>query len=128
MHSNASTTACRIEISGKLLEHHKGHEDEILAILAHEFGHWHYMHLFKNIIFDTVYMVLFGLFLTPLIENETLNADLMRSFGFQQKSYCISLILLVLIWLVSADLILNSLINNFIWRRHEYQADIFTVT
>jgi Zn-dependent protease with chaperone function len=40
LHSNASVDASKINISFRLLNHHKDNDDEILAILAHELGHW----------------------------------------------------------------------------------------
>lgn len=41
LHSNASVNSRRIELSRELLEHHKNHDEEIVAIVAHELGHWH---------------------------------------------------------------------------------------
>lgn len=46
-----------------LLKQHSAHCDEILAILAHEIGHWKESHLLKQTFVDTVYMVIFGLLL-----------------------------------------------------------------
>lgn len=40
LHSNAGVNVSHIVLSKQLLEHHEGKDDEILAILAHEFGHW----------------------------------------------------------------------------------------
>ena len=78
LHSNAATSSSQIEISRSLLEHHKGHEDEILAILGHEFGHWHKMHLFKTIPMDTLYMCVFAECATTVMGD----ASLLTDFGF----------------------------------------------
>ena len=69
LHSNASTTANRIEIGSQLLRHHSENHEEILAILCHEFGHWKLNHLYRSIPIDTLYMVVFALYLMPLINN-----------------------------------------------------------
>ena len=39
LHSNASTTKDSIKLSSELLKHHEGHDEEVLAIVAHELGH-----------------------------------------------------------------------------------------
>ena len=39
LHANAVTDNNSIKLTVKLLEHHKGHHEEILAIVAHELGH-----------------------------------------------------------------------------------------
>ena len=46
LHSNASVNSRHIDISEELLEHHKGHPEEILAIVAHEMGHWKEMDIY----------------------------------------------------------------------------------
>jgi Zn-dependent protease with chaperone function len=40
LHSNASVDGSKINISYRLLTHHEGKDEELLAILAHELGHW----------------------------------------------------------------------------------------
>ena len=122
LHSNASTTARRIEISDNLLKHHAGHEDEILAILCHEFGHWDHMHLYRSIPIDTLYMVLFALFMTPLINN----AGLLQAFGFKQESYIMSIFAGSLIWNHGIDWFAQI---GFLWlsRYDETDADRYAV-
>ena len=44
LHANAVTNQNSIKITMKLLEHHADHPKEILAIVAHELGHWHHNH------------------------------------------------------------------------------------
>jgi len=51
-----------INLSKQLLEHHEGKDEEILAILTHEFGHWQMNHLYINTFFDVIYMTLLGTF------------------------------------------------------------------
>ena len=78
LYSNAAASSSHIEISKSLLERHKGHEDEILAILGHEFGHWYKMHHFKTIPMDTLYMCVFAKCATTVMEDDSLLID----FGF----------------------------------------------
>jgi len=99
LHSNASCSGNRIEINQMLLEHHDGHVQEILAILCHELGHWKEYHLYRSIPIDTMYMVIFALFLMPLVNNHILLA----SFGFKQESYIMSVMCAHLIFSVSFD-------------------------
>ncbi len=40
LHSNDSVIGSNINISYRLLIHHEGTDQELLAILAHELGHW----------------------------------------------------------------------------------------
>ena len=99
LHSNASCSFDRIEIGSTLLDHHKGHDEEILSILAHEFGHWKKNHLIKYLPIDTSYMVLFGLAMT-FFSND---ATLLTSFGFKRESYVMSCFAMYLIWSVTFD-------------------------
>ena len=100
LHSNATTSFDRIEISNQLLEHHKGHHEEILAILCHEFGHWKNKHLLKYLPIDTVYMILFSIVLTLLVND----VALLTSFGFKQESLPMSVFIVYwLVWKESFD-------------------------
>jgi len=45
LHSNAELAGKEILLADILLEHHKGHNDEIMAIVAHEIGHYKWKHL-----------------------------------------------------------------------------------
>ena len=43
--------------------------DEILSIIAHELGHWKQMHLYKGAIVDSFYMLIFGVFISFLVND-----------------------------------------------------------
>lgn len=122
LHSNASCTASRIEISSYLLKHHKGHPEEILAVLAHEFGHWKMNHLYKGIPFDTLYMVIFGCFLVPFAHEP----GVVASFGITQNSYVMTLAILGMVWGASVDWF-SQLFFLYLSRRDEDEADKFAV-
>ena len=67
LHANAVTDNRSIKLTEKLLEQHKNHPEEILAIVAHELGHWKLSHTMRMAIFNTFYMLIFGLIMTPFI-------------------------------------------------------------
>ena len=70
LHANAKTNNNSIKLTEKLLQNHKDHPDEILAIVAHELGHWKLKHTWRMALFNMFYMLVFGLLMTPIIENE----------------------------------------------------------
>ena len=69
MHANAMTNNNSVKLTEKLMENHKDHPDEILAIVAHELGHWKLKHTWRMAIFNLFYMLVFGSFMTPIIGN-----------------------------------------------------------
>lgn len=84
-----------------MLEYHKGHEEEILAILGQEFGHWQKMHAFKSIPIDILYMCIFAQCATTVMNDDSL----LTEFGFTQQSYVMSLFLFIQIWMCSFNFI-----------------------
>lgn len=50
----------RIVVGKSLISHHKEHIDEIVAVVAHEMGHFMKSHLPWGLVVDTAYMVVFG--------------------------------------------------------------------
>ncbi|KAM0686951.1 zinc metalloprotease [Conglomerata obtusa] len=91
-------------------------DNEILAILCHEFGHWFYSHTFKQII--TAFVTLF---------------IYIYSFNyFVKQETCISHFPMILKFFYFGMLMgfinpLTNLLTNAITRRYERQADIFAV-
>ena len=79
LHANASALSLQMNISRQLLATHKESENEILGIIANELGHWHKMHLFKNIPIDMLYMCLFSWYIVYFIRDEAL----LKDFGIQ---------------------------------------------
>ena len=80
------------------------------------------MHLYRGIPVDTIYMVLFALFLTPLVNNH----GLLASFGFTQESYVVSIFCAGLIWQVVIDWFVQILFM-YLMRRDETEADLYAV-
>jgi len=93
--------------------------EEIVAVLAHEIGHYKMRHtrmmLFAGIIQTGLMLFIFSLF----AENELLH----RALGTEKNSFHISLIAFVLIY--SPVSLILSIAMNYISRKNEFKADEF---
>ncbi len=91
-HTNAYFTGLgktrRIVLYDTLLVSHS--TDEIMAVLAHEIGHWKKKHIIKQLAFAAVFSLL-GLYMAYLFINWT---PLYRTFGFLHNTSFIGLFLL----------------------------------
>jgi STE24 endopeptidase len=96
-------------------------KDGILAILAHELGHWSLNHNVQNLVLSEinifVYFYLFGTMIN--------STDLYASFGFSTQPVFIGLTLFSFIFEPAAHFI--GFAQNVLSRRFEYQADAFAV-
>ena len=94
--------------------------EEILAVLCHEFGHWVKWHsLILLLISFTNFFILF--YLLKFFVNEI---SIFVSFGFEQKSVFIGLYIFSIIY--SPCIFFINILQNFIIRKIEYQADKFS--
>ena len=108
MHSNASVTSAGISISQKMLTTFAQFTDEILAIVAHEIGHYKLNHIFWLMTFDVLIVVIFAAIL-PFIYMEP---GFLIAFGFSQKSYFASLAMFIWLWSVTLDIPLQLLFKS----------------
>jgi len=96
-------------------------DEEILAILCHELGHWTYGHMWKQMVKSFLQMFvifyLYGFFSS--------NDDLFRSFGFQDKSILIGLGLFLRLY--SPVSYILGIISLRLSRTYEFQADKYAV-
>lgn len=120
-HSNAYFTGIgrvkRIVLFDTLLRSHS--HEEILAILAHEGGHWKRRHVLKRIVAVEAFS-LAGLF----IAHRILASDLLiEIFGLSQSSFFAKLILLG--FAGSIALLPLTPVAAWLSRRHEREADAF---
>ena len=90
--------------------------------MAHELGHWKKSHITNMVVFNTFYMLLFGLIMIPTIDNRYFLA----AFSIQMESYFMTLVLFTLLYLRSVDIPIRILIN-YISRRNEHEADEYAV-
>ena len=93
--------------------------DEIVAVLAHEIGHYKKKHVFINMLISII-ITGFTLFLLSLfLDNKTLS----EALSIQKPSFHIGLIAFALLYTPIS--VITSLITNIISRKMEYQADNF---
>ncbi len=94
-------------------------EDEIVAVLAHEVGHYKKNHVLINLIFSTVFMG-FSLWLLSLFINNPL---LSEALHVSTPSFHIGLIVFGILYTPISEL--TGLVMNILSRKFEYQADAF---
>jgi len=113
----------RIVLYDTLLKQCKENEEEIVAVLAHELGHWKEWHTLSNFFLSQILtFTQFAMF--TVIRN---TQGLYSSFGFaaSERPALISLMLFQLV-ISPLDTVLGFLMN-VLSRRFEYQADAFAV-
>lgn len=94
---------------------------EIVAVLAHEMGHFKKKHIFKMMAASIVQMGIMFYILSLFLSNERLFA----AFGMENLSIYASLIFFG--FLYSPISMLLGIVFNFFSRRHEYEADAYAV-
>ncbi|KAJ3417494.1 CAAX prenyl protease 1 [Chytridiales sp. JEL 0842] len=95
-------------------------QDEILAILAHELGHWQLNHTFKLLMLNQIQ--LFTIFY--LFSHFISLSPMYQAFGFLGQQPIIVGLLLFMYLYQPVDFVLT-LVMNSISRRFEFQADFF---
>lgn len=96
--------------------------DEIVAILGHELGHWKLSHTLKNFVISQI-----SVFLSFYIFGQLMyNKDMFSSFGFTQSMPVIVGLIIVLQAILSPVNVLTSFLMTLLSRRFEFQADAFS--
>jgi len=107
----------RIVLFDTLLQ--KVNQDEIIAVLCHELGHWNYSHMLKMLFITEIHtfilLYLFSLFIHT--------QELYNSFGFHDKPIIIGFILFSLVYSPIENIM--SFFMHVISRKHEFEADVF---
>lgn len=107
----------RIALFDTLLKTHP--HQEILAILAHEIGHWRRGHIPKQLIFSTLCTGVFFALLHFCLSDPSLGA----AFGISQPPLAINLLLFLI---VSQPLsLLTQILGSLLSRKFEYEADAY---
>ncbi|WUR05057.1 CAAX prenyl protease [Vairimorpha necatrix] len=96
-------------------------EDEILAVLCHEFGHWYNSHTLKLVVCVLIQQLF--LFWST---NQLLNNDYFNKTLFYQNEPLIIKISYVIYFLNITEIPLG-LSNNILSRKYEREADIYAV-
>lgn len=94
-------------------------EDEIVAVLAHEIGHYKKKHVIMTLIFS-VLLTGVMLFLFSLVVN---NPSLSRALGAEEPGFHLGLIVFGILY--SPLSLLIGLVSNYFSRKHEFEADRF---
>ncbi len=97
----------------------KLNEPEIVAVLAHEMGHFKLHHIFKMLFASIIQTGIMFYFLSFFLDNNALS----KAFSMTETSVYSSLIFFG--FLYSPINLLVSILFNFISRRHEFEADCF---
>jgi STE24 endopeptidase len=93
--------------------------DEVVAVLAHEIGHWKKRHVLKRIIVSEVLA-----FVSFYIAFQVLKSDiLLRIFSIESDSFFAEIVIIGFIGSILAFPF--SPLSNYFSRRHERQADRF---
>lgn len=98
-------------------------QDEVIAVLGHELGHWYHGHVYKPMVLNQA--IILGMFYTfgILVKNTQMLAD----FGFQDEQPTLISLLIIFQFIFSPFNRLMSAISVFITRSFEFQADRFAV-
>jgi STE24 endopeptidase len=96
-------------------------DEEIVAVLAHEIGHYKKKHVLLTLIFSVI-LTGFMLFLFSLVIN---NPGLSRAIGSESASFHLGLIVFGILY--SPLSLLIGLLSNFISRKNEFEADRFVM-
>ncbi|MBW6500574.1 MAG: M48 family metallopeptidase [Bacteroidales bacterium] len=94
-------------------------EDEIVAVLAHEIGHYRKKHVLMTMLFSFLLTGLM-LFLFSLVVN---NPSLSAALGAESPSFHLGLIVFGILY--SPLSLLIGLVSNYISRKNEFEADRF---
>jgi STE24 endopeptidase len=93
-------------------------DDEIIAILCHEIGHWYHMHVFKNLVFSEINYFFIFLMFSKLYNDVALYS----AFGFHRdQPVVIGIALLMMV--LTPYLEILGFVATLMSRKFEYQSD-----
>lgn len=97
--------------------------EEILAILSHELGHWNHMHVIKNLFIVEVNLFLMFTFFSVIFRYPLLY----KAVGFENSQPILAGLLIVMQYVMIPYNNIIQFIQTCLSRRFEYQADEFAV-
>ena len=96
-------------------------DDEVVAVLAHEMGHYKHRHIFKMMVISTCYTGLLFFLLSLFLGNENLFA------AFQMENISIYGSLIFFSFIFSPLSLLLGIAVNILSRKHEFEADRYAI-
>ncbi|MDA3862555.1 MAG: M48 family metallopeptidase [Deltaproteobacteria bacterium] len=109
----------RIALFDTLIEEHT--PEEIIAVLAHEIGHYKKKHIIKSMLISLLHTGVMFYLLSLFL----LNAELFAAFGMEHLSVYASFIFFGMLY--SPISLFLSIFEKYFSRKNEYQADNFAV-
>ncbi len=107
----------KIVLYDTLIENHSN--EELVAILAHEVGHYKKKHTISGL-FSSVIQIGFMLWIMSLM---IFSADLSYALGAERLSFAVNLIAFGIIYTPIS--MITGMFSNYISRKHEFEADKF---
>jgi STE24 endopeptidase len=107
----------RIVLYDTLIQNHTA--DEIMAVVAHEIGHYRKRHILKGLIFSVLQTGLILFLFSLIIDNQLIY----KALGSERMSFHLGLIVFFVLYSPVSAII--SLGGNYISRQHEFEADYF---
>ncbi len=107
----------RIVLYDTLIQNHTA--DEIMAVVAHEIGHYRKRHILKGLIFSVLQTGLILFLFSLIIDNQLIY----KALGTERMSFHLGLIVFFVLYSPVSAII--SLGGNYISRQHEFEADYF---
>ncbi|MGB1875161.1 MAG: M48 family metallopeptidase [Akkermansiaceae bacterium] len=112
----------KIALFDTLIENHGN--DELLAVLAHEVGHFKKKHIIQRMIFSILQTLVIFYLLGLATNNQSQFArELFDAFGVQEISIYAGLVFFMLLYSPASKLL--SIIGNAMSRKHEFEADAY---
>ena len=112
----------KIVLYDTLIEKHS--IEELLAVLAHEVGHYKKKHVIKGLIISSIQSFIMFFVLSLLL----FRTELTNVFGIAGSDYVLHINLIALTILFEPINLITGLFGNHRSRKHEYEADKFAVT
>ena len=96
-------------------------DDEVLAVLGHELGHWKLNHVFKNLVITEVNLLFCFMVFALLFKNQTIYT----AFGFPNEKPVMIGLLIIFQYIFSPYNEVLTFLMTCLSRRFEFQADAF---
>jgi STE24 endopeptidase len=107
----------KIVLFDTLVQNHSS--DELVAVLAHEVGHYKCKHTRTTLVLSVLQMGLLLFLLSWFVED----ASIAAAFGSADKSFVLGLLGFTILYTPVS--LITSLLMNVLSRKHEYEADAF---